>query len=318
MLLGSLSAAQVASAGEVHLAVKGDDRNDGASPQRPVATLASAVQRAAALSAKTGEDMAIIVGPGIYRNQSLVLMDKTVRGKLTIAGASKDAAEYPAFYGNGTRTWLRYDGSAGQPTGLTIRNLRIVDYATAITLNGNRDDPRGYNMGTVISDNVFARIGSPLGKGVSTAAVRLVNSRDNVIENNYFRTIRNYPVTSCGALHAIYAAHASSGNKIDNNKFEDFCGSAVKLRDRSGNNRINKNIFKTTDPTMGIDEWFCDRGKLAACTKKDGECPSTGNIANDNTFEGIEKRRQIAVRGGRQPRPWCDAAVYSQNRISTR
>lgn len=323
ILAGALAASQFAAsqaalAGEIHLAVNGDDRNDGSSEQRPVATLANAVKLAAAQSAKTGEDMAIVVAPGIYRNQTLLLTDKTIRGKLTISGTSPVAADYPAFYGKGNGTWLRYDGAAGRDTGLTIRNLRIVDYGTAITLNGNRDDPGGFNRGTVISDNVFARIGSTSGKGKSTAALRLVNSRDNVITNNYFRTIRNYPVSSCPGLHAMYVAHSSSGNKIERNKFEDFCGSAIKLRDGSGDNQLVRNSFKTADKAAAIEEWFCDLSKTAECTKKTGECPSTGNIADRNTFEGLEERRQISVRGSRQPRAWCDASAYTKTRFSER
>lgn len=318
MLIAALLFAQAAQAGEIHLAINGSDRNDGLSEQRPVATLATAVKLAAAQSAKTGEDMAIVVGPGIYRGQTLELDDKTMRGKLTIAGASPVPAEYPAFYGRGNGTWLRYDGSTGRDTGLTIRNLRIVDYGTAITLNGNREDPAGFNRGTVIANNVFARIGSTSGKGKSTAALRFVNSRDNIIENNYFRSIRNYPVSSCPGLHAMYVAHFSSGNRIERNKFEDFCGSAVKLRDASGDTVLVNNSFATADRAAAIEEWFCDLGKTEECTKKTGECPSIGNIASGNTFAGIEERRQISVRGSRQPRAWCPATAYTQARFSDR
>ncbi len=318
LVIAALLFSQAAHAGEIHLAIKGNDRNDGLSEERPVATLTNAVKLAAAQSAKTGEDMVIVVGPGIYRGQTLLLDDTMMRGKLTIAGSSPVAADYPAFYGRGNGTWLRYEGRAGRDTGLTIRNLRIVDYGTAITLNGNRDDPAGFNRGTVIANNVFARIGSTSGKGKSTAALRFVNSRDNIIENNYFRTIRNYPVSSCPGLHAMYVAHGSSGNRIERNKFEDFCGSAVKLRDASGNTVLVKNSFATADRAAAIEEWFCDLGKTGECTKKSGECPSTGNIASDNTFAGIEERRQISVRGSRQPRPWCDASVYTQARFSER
>jgi hypothetical protein len=318
MLAATLGISQVANAGDIHLAVKGNDRNDGASEQRPVATLGTAVKLAAAQSAKTGEDMTIVVAPGIYRNQTLLLTDQSIRGKLTIAGTSAQAADYPAFYGDGAGTWLRYDGRAGRDTGLTIRNLRIVDYGTAITLNGDRDNPEGYNRGTVISDNVFARIGSTSGKGKSTAALRLVNSRENIIEKNYFHTIRNYPVTSCPGLHAIYVAHTSFGNKIERNKFDDFCGSAIKLRDKSGDNQILRNSFTTSDRAAAIEEWFCDLSKNAECTKKTGECPSTGNIASSNSFSGIEERRRVSVRGSRTPRPWCDAAAYTQARFSDR
>lgn len=308
----------VAFAGDIYVAANGSDANDGSSAQRPVATLAAAVRAAAARSARTGEDMTVQVAPGMYRGQTLMLDDKQMRGRLTIAGTSSKADSYPAFYGNGTGTFLRYDGSAGRDTGLTVRNLRIVDYATAITLNGNRNDARAFNRGTTISGNIFARIGTDTTKGLgkSTAAVRLVNSHDNVIENNWFKTIRNYPVTACAGLHAMYVAHGSSGNRIVGNTIEDFCGSAVKLRDSSDNNIIDRNTFRTTDRTSGIEEWFCDLGKSEECTKKSGECPSTGNLARGNRFDGIDQLRRVNIRGTRKPRPWCDAAIYDRARIS--
>lgn len=306
-----------AMAGDIYLATNGNDANDGATAQAPVATLSAAVKRATQQSTRTGEDMTIIVGPGIYRNQAISLHHRQMRGALTITGSSRDASNYPAFYGNGTGTWLRYAGSAGRTTGLTIRNLRIVDFSTAITLNGNREDPQGFNRGTVITGNIFTRIGtdSTRGEGASTAALRLVNSRDNVIENNWFKTIRNYPVTACPPLHSIYVAHRSSGNHIVGNSFDDFCGSAIKLRDGSNDNVIENNRFHTKDKAPGIEEWYCDLTANAGCTKSSGECPSSGNVIAGNRFHGIEKRLRVSVRGNRQQRSWCSSDDFRRSRF---
>lgn len=317
-IAAAVSCPAAAVAGDIYLATNGNDAHEGISAKTPVATLGAAVQRAIRQSARTGEDATILVAPGIYRGQTVALDARQMKGALTITGASRDPGNYPAFYGDGTGTWLRYDGSAGQSTGLAIRNLRIVDYSTAITLNGNRDDPRGFNRGTIIAGNIFTRIGSDSskGRGASTAALRLVNSRDNAIENNWFKTIRNYPATACPGLHAIYVAHRSTGNHIVGNSFDDFCGSAIKLRDGSNDNMIKNNRFRTRDKAPGIEEWYCDLAANDACTKQAGECPSVGNLVSGNRFGGIDKRRRVSARGNRQQRPWCRAEDYARPRFS--
>lgn len=317
VLTVAMGLSPAAHAGNVYLAVNGNDRNDGSSAEKAVATLNTAVSVAMARAAGTNEAMTIIVGPGIFRNQTVMLTEDRLRAKLTITGASDDAAQFPAFYGAGWQTWLTYRGTSGRATGLTIKNLRFVDYSTVITLNGDRDDPGGFNKGTVITNNVFARIGSRPGRPLSTAAVRLVNSHDNVIENNYFRTIRNNPVKTCGALHPIYVAHHSSGNRITGNRFDDYCGAAIKLRDRSNDNTITDNAFKTSDSVFAIQEWYCDKTTEPACTKAQGECPSTGNIASGNSYgDSLFHRRRIAINGHSRPLAWCSTSDFSKSRVS--
>ena len=317
ILAAAMGLSSAAHAGTVYLAVNGNDRNDGSSPDKAVATLNTAVTVATARAAGTKEAMTIMVGPGIFRNQTVTLTEDRLRTSLTITGASDDAAQFPAFYGAGWQTWLTYNGRSGQATGLTIKNLRFVDYSTVITLNGDRDNPGRFNKGTVIANNVFARIGSRPGRPLSTAAVRLVNSRENVIENNYFRTIRNNPVKTCSALHPVYAAHYSSGNRITGNRFEDYCGAAIKLRDRSNDNTITDNAFKTSDSVFAIQEWYCDKTAETACTKARGECPSTGNIATGNAWgDSIFRRRRIAIDGHSRPLAWCSTSDFSKSRVA--
>jgi hypothetical protein len=303
-----------ALAGVIYLDPNGYDTQDGSEPGKAVATLAKAVKLALQRSSSqgTGENMTVRVAPGFYFNQTLMLNERQMRGALTIDGASPSAGLYPVFFGDGTSTWLRYEGSSGRATRLTITRVNVTNYATVISLNGRRDDPKAFNHGTTITGNLFTRIGtdSQDPKNMSTAALRLVNSRDNVIQNNIFKTIRSVPLNACGLLHPIYVAHNSSGNRIIGNTFEDFCGAAIKLRDQSDRNLISHNRFYTQDVVNGVEEWFCDLDKNVECTKNTGECPSVDNVVQTNVFLGFDPSRQVVIRGGRQPRSWCSSNSF--------
>ena len=222
------------NAGTIYLAPAGKDSSDGLKAAKPVATLDRAVALALAQSARTGEAMTVQVARGSYRGQTLVLDGKQLVAPLTITGTSTETAQYPSFFGDSRATWLRVNAKAGRATGLTISRLRIARYATAISLNGDRNSPDTFNSGTVIRNNVFNKIGSmtQTTDSPSTAAIRLVNSRDNIIAQNYFHTTRNRTAQDCSLLHPIYVAHYSSGNHITGNTIQDFCGDGIKLRDR--------------------------------------------------------------------------------------
>lgn len=49
---------------------------------------------------------------------------------------------------------------------------------------------------------------------------------------------------SCANLHAIYLAHHASDNVIDDNDFENTCGSPIRIRDSSNNNIASNNTFR--------------------------------------------------------------------------
>ena len=306
-------------AADVYLSPSGDNTNDGASPSRPVATLPYAVQIAQNYFRQDEHEVRILVQTGTYLAQSAVInIDKSV-GKLSIIGTSNEPSNFPVFEGGGdTSTWLTLKGSKGIDTGLTIQGLQIRNYFTAISLEGSRDDPRLNNYGTVIRRNIFKNIGSISSINAdqdSTAAIRLVNSQGNLIENNYFQSIRNKK--ACGALHSIYAAHFSSGNRILNNAFDDVCGSVIKLRDRSGDNVIQNNRFSHLENIPAIEEWFCDMAARKDCTKKLGECPSTGNLQQGNFISNSGASPLISIVGGRAPRPWCTQDDFERERVIT-
>lgn len=318
-LVCALTLAGSGFASDIYLAPNGNDSKDGASVVRAVRTLQRAVELAAE---PPGSDTAsrILVQRGTYSGQSVVIDGNTLPRKLTVIGQAKDPADFPVFVGDSTpQTWLTLRASNGRSTGLTIQALQIRDYFTAISLEGNRDDLKAYNSGTTIRRNVFRNIGSIATKADnagSTAAVRFVNSRDNLVELNYFRSIRNKK--GCGALHALYLAHFSSGNRIVNNTFDDACGSVIKLRDRSNDNVIENNRFKHIQKAPAVEEWFCDMDARKDCTKKRGECPSTGNIQRKNTLTQSEQSEMLAVIGNQSPRTWCAPEDFSRERILTK
>lgn len=305
---------------DVYVAENGSDSNDGASSLRAVATIKHAVDLVVLDHGSSKEAARIVVLPGTYKGQSVVIDGDFVKRPLTIIGQAKNPADFPVFLGNGgAQTWLTLKASSGRSTGLTIQALQIRDYFTAISLEGNRDAPHAYNSGTTIRRNIFRNIGSVASTHDdtgSTAAVRFVNSKDNLVELNQFRTIRNKK--ACGALHALYLAHFSSGNRIINNNFDDACGSVIKLRDRSNNNIIENNRFTHIEKAPAVEEWFCDMDARKDCTKKLGECPSTGNVQRENSLTDSAQSEMISVVGNRTQRAWCSAEDFTSERVKTR
>lgn len=310
-----------ALAATIYLGSEGSDSADGSSETKAVATLERAVNLSFALRERTSEPLRIVVLPGTYRGQSLVIDGGRLPGDLTIIGQGDDPKEFPIFVGDGRQTtWMTVKLSNGKNTGLTIQALQIRDYFTAISLEGNRDDPNAGNSGTTIRRNIFRRIGSiaTTRSGNSTAAIRLVNSKNNLIENNYFNTIRNKDAKECGSLHSIYLAHFSSDNRIVNNTFDDACGSVIKMRDRSNSNQIENNRFSRIEKAPIMEEWYCDAGARTDCTKVLGECPSTGNMERGNQVTNSPSAAKISVAGDRVPRKWCSGDDYARARLTSR
>lgn len=297
-----------ARAATLYLSPTGRDTAAGTSPDQALATLPAAWDKARAVT--PGEAVTIVVLPGTYRAQTLIIDARVQRGPIVIT-SDRTAGERPAFVGDGTGTWLHYRGTLGRDSGLTVRALRIARYATAISLDGNRTDPAAFNRGTVLTDLAIEDIGSGSGgaggdsAAPSTAAIRLVNAQDTTIRAIAFRRIRTADPARCAGLHAIYLASHARGARIIGNTFTDFCGSAIKLRDDSGDAVIDGNRFAAGSAPPAIEEWFCDMARTTACTKPQGECPSTGIRIGANAFGDMPVRRRVMVRGTRIQRPWC-------------
>jgi hypothetical protein len=315
LALAAISCAPAVLAQVIHLSPVGRDTNDGLAADRPLATLQRALDVAVQVTSHNAEVL-VQVEPGRYNRQAVVTSARTDGTRIHIAGRLNSAGAGPEFVGDPYRklTWLTLKAATGRPTGLVISGLHIREYKTAISLEGDREREAAYNAGNVIRNNVFEEIGSLAGAGKynSTAAIRLSNSKDNLIEDNRFRSIRN--AEGCGSLHAIYAAHFSAGNIIRRNDFTDLCGSAIKLRDRSNGNLIERNTFSRLEKVPAVEEWFCDMSARKDCTKKQGECPSTGNHVVDNQLQSAEVKL-IDIVGGHTPRGWCTTSDFASERV---
>lgn len=308
-LLWAIGAAHAADA-IVYMKPDGNEQASGKSAAEAIGTLQTAIKRVLEMPVGPSGERKVIILPGTYKGQTTTVSDLPDDKPLVITGSS-GAGQRPVFDGDGKgRTWFQLDGASGRNTRLTIEGIEVANYVTAISLNGNRDAPGNYNAENVIHLNMFRDIGQiafPKGKP-STAAVRLVNSRNNRITENRFINIRN--VTGCSALHSIYMAHYSTGNLIEKNTFDGGCGATVKTRDSSGSNVVKGNRFIDQSEPVFLDS-FCNKDARGDCTKATSECPSWGNEFADNSTSGLKgkaAKKAVEVSGpdavaGCQPPP---------------
>lgn len=206
--------------------------------------------------------------------------------KITIKGNSLRPSDKPIFQkcsGETSKcnpsfsTWFTLRQSNGTKSNLVFKSLNIRFYEMAISFNGDRTLFTGFNSHNEISDVLFENIGKD-----STAIVRFVNSRNNVIKDSYF--VKG-PGTQI--LHAVYLAHYSSNNKILNNRFEYISGDPIRIRDDSNNNLIDTNIFVRNSNGAAVVTWFCDKALFSDCTKPAAECPSFNNRVVNNTWDRL-------------------------------
>jgi|WetSurMetagenome_2_1015567.scaffolds.fasta_scaffold00497_16 hypothetical protein len=282
---GAAPAAEV----KIFMSPAGSDINSGLSQKVAVSTLQRAIDIAESAHHKNATSIRIMIGPGVYRGQVAVAHGHTEGIAIFMEAADAGGAR-PHFDGNGRGgTWLiiRPEGKAN--TNFRIQGLDISNYETAISIEGNRNKRGQSAGGNEIRRNVFKNIGQIASRNAqpSTAAVRLVNSDNNIIIKNSFITIRNRE--KCGLLHAIYVAHDSTGNTITENTFRDSCGDTIRFRDRSDFNIVKNNTFIDAWGNAPVSDWYCDRSKSSACTKATAECPSLNNILENNRIIGNKR-----------------------------
>src|SRR5690606_29461077 len=106
----------------------------------------------------------------------------------------ENALDRPVFDGqleNGNfpgGTWFQLIYSGGTSTNLDFYRLRIQNYHTALSFNGNRNSDTGFNGNNRIEECYFYRIGNIYNPSLatSTAVIRFVNSKYNTVVNNDF------------------------------------------------------------------------------------------------------------------------------------
>lgn len=274
-LLVIIPAAPVFSAELViHVSEKGPYTNKlQASKVNTVSNLKQAIELAESANIKDLDQIRILLQPGIYKGQTHITRGNSNGIPVIITKTSGNEVIFDGDDKGGT--WLTVLPLPTNLSNLKIVGLTIRNYETAIDIKGNRNRGTVWVGGIEIRENIFSKIGDIARTGAypSTAAIRLVNSDKNYIVKNTFREIKN--IKQCALLHAIYVAHGSTDNVIEENTFEDSCGDAVRFRDQSNNNIVRRNIFIDAWSRSPISDWFCNKSKRDDCTKSSGECPSS-------------------------------------------
>jgi len=300
----------------IYMGPTGSDIHDGSMPDRAVLSLGKALELANEAPDPDVRVVRITVAPGIYRGQTATTAG--MAGGRGIIIASDDPQKgRPVFDGEGNDgTWLILNNASGRPTNITIAGLEIKNYLTAISLNGNRDVRDASNGGNVIRDNIFRNIGqsSWFSSTHSTAAVRFVNSDDNIVAGNTFINIRNK--RKCHLLHSLYIAHDSTRNTVSENLFQNSCGDAIRFRDGSNDNRIVNNTFTDAWEKNPASDWYCDPSKRSDCTKVSGECPSKNNLFEGNRVVVIKlKPANLFMAYGADATEKCPASPGDQRAV---
>jgi len=273
LLLAMAGAAQ-AQTYRLYLAPDGDDTAAGTSATTALQTLATAQKRLQAQPPPPQTTVEIVVAPGTYVGQSVRWTYRNAGAPLRII-AAPGAATMPHFDGRGGGTWFTLRGGGNQSTQLQFVGLEVSDYWMAMDLGSSNAAADG-NAGNEIRGMRFTRIGGIHGQGspaYSYAAIRLQNSRDNLIVGNQFSAIENSKETS-GYLHALYLARHSTGNVVKDNSFTDVNGDVVRTRDASDATEVRGNRFVRAGKYAAFSDWF---------SVDQGECPSQGGRFLDNT-----------------------------------
>lgn len=278
ILLGALGGAAAAEV-VIHVSPSGSDASEGGSEAQAVATIQRAVKLAEAAPAGT-LGARIVLKPATYKGQTFETRGNREGVPIAITSASTERAVFDGDEQGGT--WMKLKPRGGRPSNVRILGIEVTNYEIAIDVHGNRNNPDMWAGGVEIRDSRFANIGDIARPGAapSTAALRLVNSDRNVIVGNQFVGIRNN--SQCPLIHALYVAHGSTNNLIEGNTFEDSCGDAIRFRDRSDNNVVRKNTFTDAWSRSPVSDWFCNPAQRSDCTKAVGECPSIGNLVEEN------------------------------------
>lgn len=234
------------------------------------------------VSARPNENVTISVAKGTF-NYPAGFVWKYTRLPYTIritgAGITSTVLDGKGAPG----TWLTIATPLSKAANITVANMTIRNYGTAITAQGVRTSEKsGWISGVVIDRMSFSRIG---GKYTTTkadtyAAVRFVNARKSIIKNSKFTNIEN--AKRGELMHAVYLAHYSSDNRVTSNSISVVSGDPLRTRDSSSRNTFSSNRLVKTGVAAHYSDWYCTGGP--ECTKGSRECPSANNVFKDNAL----------------------------------
>ena len=280
-----------AAAFKVYVALDGDDAAPGLSPGRPVATLARA--HAVLCALRPRRDVEIRIAPGRYAQREPVvwtywhpvyrmsLMPLDYRGE-----PAEEIKDRPVFVGDLTRDdgwWFDLEVQGGHASNVRIYGIEIRDYLNGLKFVGQRPDdpnyPAGWNGGNVIYGCRFVGLGNLHRRGHTggpmvswgRAAISLVNSRNNIIEDCTFERLENIEPERV-YVHAIYMLHGSSGNMIRRCAFRHVSGAPLKFSNASNANYVVDCVFEATGWREG--------GRVYGALAADAPCGWPDNMAS--------------------------------------
>lgn len=282
---------------DIYMSPDGDDKANGTTIKTAVKTLDAVKARYKELSKKKpDESVNIFFAPGKYVGQGVVWDIPKNKGEITIQPLKpEDKVIFDGESSDGEFFILRTNAR------VIIKNIELNNYCEGISLGD-------YKSGIVSNQNrienvTFKNIGSKydpvtkvvggrkLNNGNCVAAIRIQRSKENEIINCKFFNIENLPEKQTAVqkygpllLHSIYLSDGASGNTIEDNEFNGFTGSPIRLRNNSDNNKIRTNKFKRPIyvKTKGdykikaISQWYCNDKAPGCAAKMNPECPSVG------------------------------------------
>ena len=312
---GAAAAVPAASAADgafvVYLDSAKADTNDGLTSATAVRSLAGA--QAVLNAARPQTDVEIRIKQGTY-------VAPTTKWRFYVPGHTvsfmpvdyeygdhvEDIAGRPLFRSDGTAGyWLsaRWNSGPGGDTNLRFYYLQVERYsAGGLELNGgittNSQGLRVPSTAGVNHNTVYGMVFQYLGSKYSSAGfayggIDMVNSSDNLIQNNHFLHLENAG-TEYDLVHANYVAHWSKRNTITSNRYEYVSGDPVRVRNDSNDNNIYANTFERTGQRAYFSDWFCDASPCQVNhPDQPRECASHGNVFHDNnTITGYDGEKQ--------------------------
>ncbi len=308
----------------VYVSGAGNDRNkgDGRSPDQAVATLARGVEIAKFRFAGGADAVVVNIRPGTYfvggsgpvridgkfaaavpdaATKLLVLQtdrladDPFARAVFDGRTSARDALGKACSF-----LTVRVEDAAAIPR-VMIRGLAFENLRSPLNIIGDFHRPE-VGGGHQIVGNVFRNIGDKYSCGdkFDYSALGLSSTRNNLVIANRFENIENKPPREPG-LHPVYMSYDADNNRIEGNSFVNFSGAAVKIRDNSDGNVVQKNLFSTRidkalkrNPALSVQAVYYSQNDNP---DRAPECPSRDNDVADNV---MLYDPMPALKGGRE------------------
>jgi|GEM_PF-2611646 len=310
---------------KIYIATNGDDQNSGETATQAFKTIAQAQENLKnRTSLKPGDNIEILFQKGVYLNQS-VIWDIDL-DSVNFYFKPATAEDVPVIFdGRDSKVsnffTVRYADEKYKnkkiSTNLHFDRIVVRNYCNGISFGDAYS--KAFINNNSVTNSTFAYIGSRYDsvykktdnidkpKGDCVAAIRTNKALFTKIQNNKFYKILNLPSSKTasnrygpGSLHAIYLSQHSSNTIIQNNKFDTFSGTPIRIRNQSNDIKIINNSFQNpffwstrNKPNANnkatnmeaISQWYCNDSveKCVRLTRMD-ECLSTGIEISNNKF----------------------------------